>query len=225
MVRLSYHGYEDFNEGAGRSAEPDSAPTWPSTRRPSRCPSGGGTHRPSSQTQAPAESANRYRSDHGYARPERRPRCSRSDQRASGGTPEGLPVTYLLDVNALLALGVQSHVFHSRVATWLRNLSLANGHEMTTCSITELGFIRVLSQVPAYGYSVPDARLLLNRVKARSIVEFRFVADDQDLSELPRWVTSPKHLTDGHLIQLASANDGVLATLDRGIPGALLIPG
>jgi len=133
-------------------------------------------------------------------------------------------VTYLLDVKALLALGLESHVFHSRVALWLRNLSSAKNHEMATCSITELGFVRVLSQVPSYGCSVPDARVLLSRVKARSIVKFRFMADDQDLSELPRWVTFPKHLTDGHLVQLASANAATLATLDRGVPGALLIP-
>jgi len=133
-------------------------------------------------------------------------------------------VRYLLDVNALLALGLESHAFHSRVAIWLRNLSSANSHEMVTCSITELGFVRVLSQVPAYGYTVPDARVLLGRVKSRSIVRFRFIADDRDLSELPRWVTSPKHLTVGHLVQLASENAATLATLDRGIPGALLIP-
>lgn len=134
-------------------------------------------------------------------------------------------MTYLLDVNALLALGLESHVFHSRVALWLRNLSSAKNHEMATCSITELGFVRVLSQVPNYRCSVPDARVLLSRVKGRSIVKFRFMADDQDLSELPRWVKGPKHLTDGHLVQLAAANTASLATLDRGIPGSLLIPG
>jgi hypothetical protein len=48
-------------------------------------------------------------------------------------------------------------------------------------------------------------------------------ADDHDASHLPAWVKTPKQLTDGHLLKLASANGGVLATLDGKIPGAYLI--
>jgi len=131
---------------------------------------------------------------------------------------------YLLDVNVLVALGVQSHNFHSRVATWLVDLSSSDGEELATCSITELGFVRVVSQVKTYGYSLSEALFLLDRVKAKSIVKFAFVADDQDVAALPRWVKTPKHLTDGHLAQLAKANNALLATLDTRIPGAFLIP-
>ncbi len=131
---------------------------------------------------------------------------------------------YLLDVNVLVALGLQPHKFHARVAAWLLNLSSSDKEEMATCSITELGFVRVVSQVKTYGYSLPDALFLLERVKARSIVKFTFVADDQDVAALPQWVKFPKHLTDGHLAQLAKANDALLATLDTRIPGAFLIP-
>jgi len=53
---------------------------------------------------------------------------------------------YLLDVNALVALGFLQHEFHERVAAWVRT-SIAKGTvEMATCSITELGFVRVLVQ-------------------------------------------------------------------------------
>lgn len=131
---------------------------------------------------------------------------------------------YLLDVNALLALGLESHQFHRRVALWLMRLRSQANAQLATCSITELGFVRVLCQVATYGYRVPEAQALLTRVKAKSIVEFRFVADDQDLANMPKWVAYPKQLTDGHLVQLAHAQDAELATLDRGIPGAFLIP-
>jgi len=131
---------------------------------------------------------------------------------------------YLLDVNVLLALGLQSHEFHPRVGSWLRNLSSSDDEEIATCSITELGFAKVLSQVRTYGYSLRDALSLLERLKTRSIVKFGFLADDQDLTALPQWVKSPKHLTDGHLAQLAKANNAVLATLDTGISGGFLIP-
>jgi hypothetical protein len=41
---------------------------------------------------------------------------------------------------------------------------------------------------------------------------------------LPSWVLKSDQTTDGHLLQLASACGSTLATLDKGIPGALLIP-
>jgi hypothetical protein len=50
------------------------------------------------------------------------------------------------------------------------------------------------------------------------------IADTHDISHLPEWVKTPKQITDGHLLQLARANGAVLATLDRRIPGAFLIP-
>lgn len=131
---------------------------------------------------------------------------------------------FLLDVNALLALGLESHQFHRRVALWLVGLRSKANSTLATCSITELGFVRILSQVPSYGYSVSDAQALLARVKAKSIVKFTFLADDQDLAQVPKWVTYPKQLTDGHLTQLADAKQAALATLDKGIPGAFLIP-
>jgi hypothetical protein len=44
------------------------------------------------------------------------------------------------------------------------------------------------------------------------------------LLDLPPWVTRPAHVTDGHLLSLAKGWGGQLVTLDRGIPGAVLIP-
>jgi len=128
---------------------------------------------------------------------------------------------YLLDVNALVALGLKNHEFHDRVARWLRAEKFP---PVATCSITELGFVRVLAQASAYGLSVADARTVLLRLKKSRVLEFGFIADDQDVSYLPAWVTTAKQTTDGHLVQLARRNDVVLATLDGGIRGAFVIP-
>ena len=128
---------------------------------------------------------------------------------------------YLLDVNALVALGFMQHEFHLGVAAWVRgkqNLRLA------TCSITELGFVRVLTQAPAYGLTVQQARGLLVRLRLAESPHFTFIRDDHDISQLPLWVRSAKQITDGHLAQLATGNGAVLATLDSKIPGAFLIP-
>lgn len=132
-------------------------------------------------------------------------------------------MTYLLDVNSLVALGFSHHEFHGRVARWVRKV-VSRDSELTTCSITELGFVRVLAQAPAYGLNVPQARQLLSLLKSSDAVRFTFIADDQDISHLPAWVKAPRQTTDGHLAQLAHSKNAVLATLDRKIPKSFIIP-
>lgn len=132
---------------------------------------------------------------------------------------------YLLDVNSIVALGFLEHAFHARTASWVRGLKgRAARAELLTCPITELGFVRVLSQAPQYGFTVSQARALLMKMKKSEAVTFGFIADDRDVSHLPAWVKSARQTTDGHLAELAAAHDAVLATLDERIPGAFLIP-
>jgi predicted nucleic acid-binding protein len=128
---------------------------------------------------------------------------------------------YLLDVNALLAFGLVQHELHERVAVWLK---AQEPPEVATCSITELGFVRILAQAGAYDMTVAQARSVLLHLKSGNAPTFRFIADDNDISHLPIWVKTPKQTTDGHLAQLAIRNGGLLATLDEGIPGSFLIP-
>jgi hypothetical protein len=127
---------------------------------------------------------------------------------------------YLLDVNALVALGFAHHEFHGRVASWLKRQRPA----LATCSITELGFVRVLAQAAAYGLTIVQARTVLMRLKETRVLSVTFIPDGHDISHLPAWVKTPKQTTDGHLVQLAAAHGAVLATLDEKISGAHLIP-
>lgn len=131
---------------------------------------------------------------------------------------------YLLDVNSLLALVVLEHEFHGRVASWVKRLRASGVPELATCSITELGFVRVLGQAQQYGSSVTQARELLLKVKDSDGMRWIFIPDDRDISHLPKWVRTPKQITDGHLVELAKTTEAVLATLDRRIPGAFVIP-
>ena len=133
-------------------------------------------------------------------------------------------MTYLLDVNALLALGVVRHQFHDRVGAWIAHVAHKAALELATCSITELGFVRVLSRTQHYRFSVIQARELLLLLKADDIVHYTFISDGHDISRLPKWVKSPNQITDGHLVELAKANGAQLATLDEKITGAFLIP-
>ena len=127
-------------------------------------------------------------------------------------------MTYLLDLNALLALGHIDHTAHDAVARWLTRLP-ANAH-FCTCAITEIGFVRVAVQ----------ARLqpsVLTAIRALSMLKtsgrFTLLADDLGAAALPAYVTRPSEITDGHLLALARRNSAHLATLDESIPDALLI--
>lgn len=131
---------------------------------------------------------------------------------------------YLLDVNVLVALGFLQHEFHERVARWVHALASRGIPELATCSITELGFVRVLAQAPQYGFTIAHARTLLLRLKTGNSLKFTFIPDDHDVSHIPAWVKTAKQTTDGHLVQLAKAKSTILTTLDERIPGAFLIP-
>jgi hypothetical protein len=128
---------------------------------------------------------------------------------------------YLLDVNALIAYGFKKHGCHDRASAWIRS---RKGDGFLTCSITELGFVRILGNVRAYGLDIAHARSLLMDLKAWNELPLEFIQDGNDISFLPAWAKSSAQTTDGHLQQLASANGAVLATLDEKIPGAYLIP-
>jgi predicted nucleic acid-binding protein len=134
-------------------------------------------------------------------------------------------VKYLLDVNALVALGFLEHEFHGRIASWVLSLGKGTHYEMLICPITELGFVRVLSQAPQYGLTVAQSRMLLVKLKRQSVVSVRFIADDHDVSRLPGWVKTARQTNDGHLAELARAHGCVLATFDERIPSTFVIPG
>src|SRR5436190_1569830 len=95
-------------------------------------------------------------------------------------------MTYLLDVNCLLALGFHDHELHERVARWLRDLD--DDDKLMVCAITELGFVRVLNQAAQYQVEIDDARALIARLKTAGKRMFRFLADDHGADRLPRWV-------------------------------------
>jgi uncharacterized protein len=128
---------------------------------------------------------------------------------------------YLLDVNALIALGIVRHEFHSRVIKWANSLK---GATFLTCSITELGFVRIAARIPSYQFTVQQAKHLLLELKTRGTFRVEFVQDANESARLPAWVQSASQTTDGQLAGLAKAHNALLATLDRGIPDSFLIP-
>jgi len=132
-------------------------------------------------------------------------------------------VSYLLDVNALVALFDEAHVHHGAAHEWF---SVKGSRGWTTCPITENGLLRILSH-PAY----PNAPLPMCDVADR-LEEFKkaapghsFWSNDYSFSA---WLSDEQHpvgsghSTDAYLLQLCKRKAGVLATFDRRIKPALI---
>ncbi len=131
----------------------------------------------------------------------------------------------LLDVNLLVALAWPNHVHHAQAHVWFRSRPPTG---WATCSIVELGFIRVSSNaraVPA-AVSPQEAAALLQRITA--LPGHHFWADDVRFAESPHVarsrVVGHQQVTDAHLVGLALRHGGRLATFDAGVR-ALAAPG
>ena len=131
---------------------------------------------------------------------------------------------YLLDVSVLLAVCYDEHIHHMRAKSWLNDLKRCEPRAgLLTCAITELGFVRIAAnRNVGLAESITTARQDLKLLQREWQLDF--VIDPLGAAHLPSWVQRPPHVTDGHLLALASACGGRLATLDSGIPGALQIP-
>jgi predicted nucleic acid-binding protein len=128
---------------------------------------------------------------------------------------------YLLDVNALIALAHTGHVFHGRARDWFLSVAgIARGFH--TCSITEIGFVRV-SVVTGLQPDIATARQALDALKSSSKVRFELIPDDVGVAQLPAFVKKPQAITGGHLLELARKNSMQLVTFDQGIPHATQI--
>ena len=133
-------------------------------------------------------------------------------------------MTYLLDMSALLAFGVREHIFHSRVSSWVHEIETRGTVRLATCSLTELGFLRIITQASSFSFTIEQGKALLRQLKNTKGLDFTFLADDLGVADLPTWVRSPKQVADGHLVVLAHRHQAQLATLDERIPGALVVP-
>lgn len=128
---------------------------------------------------------------------------------------------YLLDINTLIALAHTGHALHPKATKWYKSVS-ASARGFHTCSITELGFVRV-SVNAGLQPDVETAKQALDALKSSSAVRFELIADSHGAAQLPAFVKKPQSITDGHLQELARKNSMQLVTLDQRIPKALFI--
>ncbi len=115
-------------------------------------------------------------------------------------------MSYLIDVNVLLATGWLSHMHCQHVRSWQAAQSA-----FATCPLVQMGFVRV-SMSPAFGVGFAEARDSLQASLRRG--NHQFVIDDLQGSGLPT-LTGYKEVTDAHLVLVAKRHGLKLATLDK----------
>ncbi|MES0132619.1 TA system VapC family ribonuclease toxin [Mesorhizobium sp. M0029] len=125
-------------------------------------------------------------------------------------------MTFLLDVNVLVALIDPAHVAHEDAHRWFQS----TGHlSWATCPITENGVIRIVSN-PKYPNSPGSPAVVAQIVgKLHDLSGHQFWPDEISLVgsndiDAARILT-PAQVTDSYLLGLAKARDGQLATFDR----------
>ena len=125
-------------------------------------------------------------------------------------------MTFLLDVNVLIALFDPSHVSHDVAHGWFHSVA---SNSWATCPLTENGVVRILSQ-PNYPNSPgPPSTAAILVAQLRHLPGHQFWADDislldDTLVDSTRILT-PGQITDTYLLALAKFHGGRLATLDR----------
>jgi toxin-antitoxin system PIN domain toxin len=131
-------------------------------------------------------------------------------------------MTFLLDVNVLIALFWPEHEAHDRALEWF----LQKAHKgWATCPLTQSGFVRILSNpfFSAHAVTPQEAtRLLDSNLRHPG---HRFWKDEITFAESvqPFYAKLKGHrqVTDAYLLGLAVHKRGKLATFDKKI-GALL---
>lgn len=125
-------------------------------------------------------------------------------------------MTFLLDVNVLIALIDPAHVGHDAAHRWFA----ADGRvAWATCPLTENGVIRIVGH-PKYPNTPGSTATVAGIVKQlRTLPGHVFWPDDISLVDAghidPEQVLTSAQVTDTYLLALAATHGGKLATFDR----------
>lgn len=137
---------------------------------------------------------------------------------------------YLLDINVLVALVDDAHSHHNLATEWFESIK---GERWGVCTLTEAGFLRVMTG-PATGcLSIGQATDVLERLAARPGYRFWSLSEGWSSIAGPFLgrVFGHKQITDAFLLGLAVKEGGILVTFDkaighiagRGLAGNLLV--
>lgn len=126
-------------------------------------------------------------------------------------------MTYLLDVNVLIALAWPSHLHHRAAREWF---SIKGAKAWATCPMTQCAFVRISSnpKIIADAVSPHEAQMMLSVMTSHK--GHVFWPDTTNLAgeEFSSLViVGHRQVTDAYLLLLAASKKGRLATFDRSV--------
>ena len=123
---------------------------------------------------------------------------------------------FLLDVNLLIALIDSAHIASDTAHDWFAR---EGRHSWATCSITELGALRIVGGSTYINSAGSPAKVAPALKSLLGQGDHLFWPDELSLVNSPivdeAALLTSKQITDTHLLALAVRHGGVLATLDR----------
>lgn len=127
-------------------------------------------------------------------------------------------MSFLLDANALIALGWPAHEHHARVLNWFKKHARQG---WATCAITQAAFVRIIAQPSFSGHavSVNEVGELLLRNTAHP--KHRFLPLDFGFEQVLGCCTGGllghRQITDAYLLTLAIGHGVKFVTFDSGV--------
>ncbi len=125
-------------------------------------------------------------------------------------------MTFLLDVNVLIALIDPAHISHDAAHRWFEDRGQA---DWATCPLTENGVIRIVGHPKYPGAPGSPATVAAIISTLRTVPGHVFWPDDislfGDARIDPAQILTSGQVTDTYLLALAAAHGGQLATFDR----------
>lgn len=134
-------------------------------------------------------------------------------------------MSWLLDANALIALGWPAHEHHDAVREWFRRHARQG---WATCALTQAAFVRIVSQ-PAFSgraISIAEVSELLLRNTAHPqhrLLELDF-GFEQVAGCCSGGLLGHRQITDAWLLTLAARHQCRLVTFDTGVSALLATP-
>ena len=122
---------------------------------------------------------------------------------------------YLLDVNVLVALLDEDHIYHQAVTQWYDTPGL----QCAVCPFTEAGFLRYMTRPKTGNLSMVEATAMLARLAQESGYHYQPISADWHTLCGPFFQRLFGHnqITDAYLLGLAVHEDLVLVTFDSTI--------
>jgi toxin-antitoxin system PIN domain toxin len=125
-------------------------------------------------------------------------------------------MTFLLDVNVLIALIDPAHIQHDMAHEWFAAIGQAS---WATCPLTENGVLRIVGHARYPNSPGTPSAVTPLIVGLRALPGHVFWSDDISMLDATKFdmarLLSSGQVTDSYLLALACAHGGQLATFDR----------